>query len=157
MSTQPEQSPEYIEEQIAETRSQLSETVEELQNRLSPNDMLEDAINYVKTNEALRRNVVTTIRDNPIPVCLMGIGLIWLIASGASGPRHRGSLGYEGSFDAAPSAGDPRFSDHPEGPAPQTYPSGTETSGSGKEQAKQKVDEAKTKASHAAETVKNKL
>ena len=125
MSNQPAETPEHIEEQIEETRQQLNGTAEELQSRLSPNSLLDQAVDYLKTNRELREKAVTAARDNPIPVCLMGIGLIWLIASSTSGPRRRGPNREDEWFDAAPRAGDPRFSDHPEGPAPQPYPSGT--------------------------------
>ena len=159
MSTQPEQSPEAIEGQIEETRHQLSNTLQELQNRLSPGDVFEDTLNYLKTNTELRRRVTTTIRDNPIPVCLIGIGVIWLVVNGASVPRRRANAAArsEDWFDAAPSAGDPRFSDHPEGPSPQPYPSGAESDSSGKGRATSKVEDAKVAASHAADSVKKKL
>lgn len=137
--SQREQS-EQIEEQIEETRHQLGETVDELQQRLSPDTLLDDAINYVKTNKEFRRRVLTTVRDNPIPICLIGIGAAWLALSGTSGTNRR-RVGGEGepkeSFDAAPLAGDPRFADHPEGPSPQPYPGGETAPSSGRGRAKQ--------------------
>lgn len=155
MNNQQEQSPEQLEEEIERTRQQLSGTAERLQQKFSPNELVDQALDYLRTNKELRRNVATTVRQNPIPLCLMGIGLIWLIATGASGPRRRAGSG-EG-FDAAPQAGDPRFSDHPEGPSPQTYPSGSQASSNDDSKVKQKMNEAKAKASHAAESVKERF
>ncbi|MAL99835.1 DUF3618 domain-containing protein [Hydrocarboniclastica marina] len=155
MSHQDENSPEYLEQQIEQTRSQLSDTLNELQSRLSPSDLFEEALTYAKSHREFGQSIATTVRENPIPICLMGIGLTWLITSGASGPRHR--LGHSGSdsFDSAPLAGDPRFSDHPEGPTPQPYPAGDGSSRVGG--AKQKLSDAKAQASEKASSVKDKM
>lgn len=159
MSHKDENSPEYLEQQIEQTRSQLNHTLEELQHRLSPGDLFEEAISYAKSHREFGQSIATTVRENPIPICLMGIGLTWLITSGASGPRH--GVGHDrtstrGSFDAAPLAGDPRFSDHPEGPDPQAYPSGS-GSNSRMAGAKQKLSDAKAQASEKAGSAKSKM
>lgn len=118
-----------IEREIEQTRSQLSDTVEGIQNRLSPNSLVDDAINYIRTNKELRRNVATTVRDNPVPLLLMGIGLIWLVVSGASGARQRTGIRQTDTAGIPPgvtpvgarTGGEPGLGRYPEGRTPEPY------------------------------------
>lgn len=119
MSTQPEQSPEQIEREIDETRSHLNETIADIQQRLSPNTLMDDAINYVKNNKTLQRQVVSTVRDNPAPLLLIGIGIIWLVATGATGAKQRGRPRTEGPYPGERvDTGLPARAHHPQGPLP---------------------------------------
>jgi hypothetical protein len=88
--------------EIAATRSDLSETVDTLQERLSPQQLMDTAkaSMYVATMgrveemvDSARESVYTTgesimdtVRENPIPVALIGLGLGWLMW----GRRNRG-------------------------------------------------------------------
>jgi ElaB/YqjD/DUF883 family membrane-anchored ribosome-binding protein len=97
-------SPEEIRAEIEQTRAELSETVNTLKERLSPDHLKRQMVEKVcsatvgrakkmvetsteKAKEVgssvagtVRKNVVTkTILDNPIPAVLAGIGVAWLI------------------------------------------------------------------------------
>ncbi len=72
--------------EIERTRADMSETVDAIQERLSPQNLKEQAKDKVKeatvgrAREA-RAGVVETVRANPLPAALTGIGLGWLLMS----------------------------------------------------------------------------
>ena len=72
--------------EIERTRADMSETVDAIQERLSPQNLKEQAKDRVKeatvgrAREA-RSGVVETIKANPMPAALTGIGLGWLLMS----------------------------------------------------------------------------
>lgn len=89
--------PALIREQIDYTRAQMGSTIQAISERLSPDNLIEQAkssakeatvgrINDMK-NEANRRvegassSLSQTIRDNPLPVAVIGLGLGWLFLS----------------------------------------------------------------------------
>ncbi len=84
--------------EIERTRADMSETVDAIQERLSPQNLKEQAKDRVKeatvgrAREA-RAGVVETVRANPLPAALTGIGLGWLLMSarqqGSAQPRYR--------------------------------------------------------------------
>ncbi len=72
--------------EIDRTRAGMSETVDAIQERLSPENLKEQAKDRVreatvgKAQEA-GSGIVETIRANPLPAALAGIGLGWLLVS----------------------------------------------------------------------------
>ncbi len=84
--------------EIERTRADMSETVDAIQERLSPQNLKEQAKDRVKeatvgrAREA-RSGVVETVRANPLPAALTGIGLGWLLMSargqGSAQSRYR--------------------------------------------------------------------
>ncbi len=97
--------PAVIRAEIDETRERMGETIEEIGERLNPNRLKEQVkenirdatIGRVETmahqavdrvNET-RRTFTNTIRENPIPAAMVGIGLGWLFFN----QRQQGSSG----------------------------------------------------------------
>jgi Protein of unknown function (DUF3618) len=78
------QGPGGIERDLAQTRSRLAATIDTLERRLSPGAVVDQAIASVKETGGgeLGRNLMLTVRDHPIPVVLIGIGIAWLMLSG---------------------------------------------------------------------------
>jgi ElaB/YqjD/DUF883 family membrane-anchored ribosome-binding protein len=84
--------------EIERTRADMSETVDAIQDRLSPQNLKEQAKDRVKeatvarAREA-RSGIVDTVKANPLPAALTGIGLGWLLVSarqqGSAPPRYR--------------------------------------------------------------------
>lgn len=90
--------PEDIREEIKKTRANISQTIDTLQNRLDPERLkgeartkvrdatigrLEDmADNMSRKANRVRYNIVDTIKENPIPAALVGLGLGWLLVEG---------------------------------------------------------------------------
>lgn len=86
-----EKGPEEIEREIEQTRSRLSRDIDELGNKLSPENLKEEAKSAIKgaaqgavsnVGEQARRTgfrLAEVIRDNPLPVIAVGAGVTWLL------------------------------------------------------------------------------
>lgn len=89
-------SPEEIERDLSQTRHHLEGTLDALQARMSPGSLFEDALDYARRDGgAFGRNLIETVRDNPVPATLLTIGLGWMMMSGRTGaqPRPRPEYG----------------------------------------------------------------
>jgi hypothetical protein len=93
--------PDRIEHDLDRTRARLDNRLSELQDRLSPGQVVDDLMNYFRGSEGadFGRNLLDSVRANPVPAALTGIGLAWLMASnphpqgGAMGASPVGSRG----------------------------------------------------------------
>jgi len=86
-----EKSPEDIEREIEETRSRMSQNIDELGDRLSPDNLKHEAKSAIRhvAHDAVsnvggqaRRTgsrLVDVIRENPLPVIAVGAGVTWLL------------------------------------------------------------------------------
>ena len=79
-------SPEEIERETERTRASIAETIEEIQERLSPTIW----------RSALRDGsvVLEIVRRHPVPALLLGASALWLLASIARDPAFRPRTGY---------------------------------------------------------------
>ena len=70
-----------IERELDDTRSRLDDTVGALQQKLAPGTMVDQAMEYFSEGDGMElgRNLGRSMRDNPIPVALIGVGLGWLM------------------------------------------------------------------------------
>ena len=75
--------PASIERDLDQTRSRLGTHLSELQDRLSPGQVLDDLMGYFRGSEGAEfgRSLLANVRGNPMPAALTGIGLAWLMAS----------------------------------------------------------------------------
>lgn len=75
--------PVRIERDLDQTRSRLGDHLSELQDKLSPGQVLDDLMSYFRGSEGAEfgRSLLANVRDNPMPAALTGIGLAWLMAS----------------------------------------------------------------------------
>ena len=75
--------PSRIERELDSTRSRLGSHLSELQDRLSPGQVLDDLMGYFRGSEGgdFARNLMDSVRGNPMPAALTGIGLAWLMAA----------------------------------------------------------------------------
>jgi len=86
-----EKTPEEIEREIEHTRNRLSRDIDELGNKLNPQNLKEEAKSAIKgaaqgavsnVGEQARRTgfrLVEVIRENPLPVIAVGAGVTWLL------------------------------------------------------------------------------
>jgi len=96
-----------IEAEIAETRVELTETIEAIQERLSPSNMVSQATESVRQAATQKVRAMTdnsfmeTVRANPIPAAMIGIGAAWLYWKGRSDSRgdSRYARGYSRNVD----------------------------------------------------------
>ena len=70
-----------IEGELDGTRSRLDDTIGALQQKLAPGTMVDQAMEYFSEGGGMElgRNLGRSVRDNPIPVALIGVGLGWLL------------------------------------------------------------------------------
>ena len=75
-----------LEREVEAQRAEVEDNLDRLQDRLSPGQMMDQLFDYVKTGNGAEftRNLGRSMRDNPIPLALMGVGMAWLMVSGPS-------------------------------------------------------------------------
>jgi len=91
-----DKSSEELERDAERVRAQISETADQLRDRMSPGQLMDEALNQFKGGDAsqLLANLKNQARDNPMALALIGTGVAWLMmGSGASSDR-RGSYDY---------------------------------------------------------------
>jgi ElaB/YqjD/DUF883 family membrane-anchored ribosome-binding protein len=91
--------PEQIENEIEHTRAEVSATIDAIQSKLTPGQLMDQTMGYLRTSlpADFGSNLSRSIRDNPLPVALLGIGLAWLMMGGQ--PGRRGTTQYAQDFD----------------------------------------------------------
>jgi hypothetical protein len=78
-----------IEADLARTRARMDDRLDQLQDHLSPRQMLNDVFAYFHGGDGsdIAQDLVSRVRANPIPLALVGVGIAWLMASdGTAGP-----------------------------------------------------------------------
>ncbi len=77
--------PKQIENDIEHTRTHMSETIDEIQSRLSPGRLLDQALDFFggksADNSSFTSNLTASVKQNPIPTALIGLGVGWLMMS----------------------------------------------------------------------------
>ncbi|MCL4267870.1 MAG: DUF3618 domain-containing protein [Anaerolineae bacterium] len=105
--------PQVIRAQIEQTRAQMGQTLDEIQMRLTPDyikQQAQDTIREATVNKVeemtqrvnnWRSSAVQTIKENPIPAAMVGIGMGWLLLTNGHGrdedyaPRYREDYEYD--------------------------------------------------------------
>lgn len=86
-----ERTPDEIENEIAMTRAEMSSTLDAIQRKLSPGQILDQALSYVRSGPGeFASNFAETVKQNPVPVTLLGISLGWLMMSRRNGGARYG-------------------------------------------------------------------
>jgi ElaB/YqjD/DUF883 family membrane-anchored ribosome-binding protein len=139
--------PAQLERDIDRTRASLGRTVDALERRLSPGELVDQALGMAREHGGeFATNLGRSVQNNPMPVILTGVGLAWMMAS-SNEPRApvRRSAGYGGYQDwTSESVGD----------------SGSDSTGrlkSGVSSAKSAVGSMGAKASRAKDSLKQSV
>jgi hypothetical protein len=76
--------PQEIQAEIERTRNEMDGTLSALEQRLSPGQLIDQGMSYLRQNGAQEfvTNLGEQAKHNPMPVALVGIGLAWLMATG---------------------------------------------------------------------------
>ena len=142
--------------EIERTRAGMSETVDAIQERLSPENLKEQAKDRLKEAtvgkaQEAGSGIVDTIRQNPLPAALTGIGLGWLFVNARKQSPYRSPYRDVTYRDAAYVEGYPPT--HEYAPGAYGYPpryedEGTDSSSAGQaaERAREKVGETAGRA-----------
>ena len=70
-----------LEYQVETERNQIAETLNQLRERMSPGQLVDQAVEYARSNSGVdfARNLGNQAKANPIPVVMMAVGLGWLM------------------------------------------------------------------------------
>jgi len=81
-----DRSPDEILAGIERTRSELDSTLSAIEHRLTPGQLVDQGLDYLRHSGANEfvQNLGGSVKHNPMPVALVGIGLAWLMAAGRS-------------------------------------------------------------------------
>ena len=72
-----ERRPEEIQAEIARTRGDMDATLTAIEQRLTPGQLVDQGLDYIRSSGANEfvSNLGGSVKNNPIPVTLMGIGM----------------------------------------------------------------------------------
>jgi ElaB/YqjD/DUF883 family membrane-anchored ribosome-binding protein len=99
INTESQKSPDELEREIETQRASISNLVDSLENRFTPGQLFDQALAYTKGHGApFFQNLGATVKNNPVPTVLTGIGLAWLAMSqnkpfSSGAPSSREGLG----------------------------------------------------------------
>src|SRR5690606_31452182 len=72
--------PSAMEQEINHTRERIGRTVAELEQRLSPGQLMDQALGYARDHGGhLASSVASAVGRNPLPVIVTGIGVMWML------------------------------------------------------------------------------
>jgi Protein of unknown function (DUF3618) len=94
-----------IEREVQQSRAEVEQTLDAIQARLSPGQLLDQAVGYFRDGRGgeFARNLGDSIIQNPLPLTLVGVGLAWMMLAGQRSPRNGddpGSADWEDEPDA---------------------------------------------------------
>ena len=72
-----------IEQDLAQTRARMDRRLDQLGDRLAPNQLVNDALSHVTGSDGadFAQTLIAKAKANPVPAALAGIGIAWLMAS----------------------------------------------------------------------------
>lgn len=105
-----EKSTAALEREAEAVRSQVANTAESLRDKMSPGHMVDEVRDYFANSDGsvALENLKRQVRENPLPLALIGAGLAWFfLGGGPSADRIRrsrshgrsGYVGHDGDFD----------------------------------------------------------
>jgi ElaB/YqjD/DUF883 family membrane-anchored ribosome-binding protein len=78
-----------LEQEADQTRAQLSATLGELRAQITPGQVIDRVVDYASEGPAAEflSNLRREIRENPLPLVLIGIGIAWLMVASSRSAR----------------------------------------------------------------------
>jgi hypothetical protein len=77
-----------LEREVAANRERIDRTIDAIHQKLTPGQLVDEGLNYLKRDTSgLLGSLGETIKANPIPTALVGVGLLWLLLA-SSLPQH---------------------------------------------------------------------
>jgi hypothetical protein len=69
-----------LEREVRQSRAEVEDTLDAIQDRLSPGQLLDQVTHYVRDNGGeFARNFGQMVRQNPVPAAMVGVGLVWMM------------------------------------------------------------------------------
>jgi hypothetical protein len=109
-----EQNPETIERDIERTQDAIGDTVEKLEQKLTPREFTRSILG--DDGQEVMREGIRLVRENPIPAAMIVVGAIWLFATSRS--PLLGRVGERLSSAVRGNRGDDKLRPRSEEPAP---------------------------------------
>jgi len=78
---------EEIQQEIERTRGEMAGTLHAIERKLSPRQLMDQAVDTMRELVGEQSQVGSMIRENPLPLAVIGLGVGWLALSGAFGRR----------------------------------------------------------------------
>ena len=100
MDSTSEKSAADIQREIDEDRKRIETRIGAIQERMSPGQLVDEVIAYAKGSGSGEyvSNLGKALKDNPLPVALMGVSLAWLIAKQGSAPPAKVAPAYDEDY-----------------------------------------------------------
>lgn len=98
-----QKSPETLEREIDQQRSSIGNIVDALEKKMSPGQLVDQALAYVKDNGGeFFGNLGQNVKANPVPAVLTTVGVLWMMM----GSNRPASAGYSGNSSVLSSVSD---------------------------------------------------
>lgn len=147
--TPQDRSSDEIRRDIEGTRAEMHETVDALERKISPGQLIDRVWGWLRGGgaESTLSSAGSVAREHPVPLSLMGLGVAWLAVERATGSgeyrsSRRGSVGPGTRARVGPYEGDEVLGEERSAP------------GEAKETAESAVEKAKSKGSAAARSAR---
>ena len=95
------QQSEQLEREAEDVRGQLAGSLAELRYRITPGQVIDELLDYAREGPAAEflRNLGREIRENPVPLLLMAIGIGWLAIATS---RRRTTMSFDEELRTTP-------------------------------------------------------
>jgi len=88
-SVDEQKDPDALEREVDARRANLNQTLNAVEQRLSPNHLMEQTMDYFGQHGGdIAQSVSRSIKDNPLPLLLTGVGIAWLMSSQSRTNNH---------------------------------------------------------------------
>lgn len=84
-----------LEREVESERAEITDILDQLRDKMSPGQLFDQALDYARNSGGgeFSRNLGRSVRDNPLPVLMVGAGIAWLMASGGRRQVYRDDIG----------------------------------------------------------------
>lgn len=82
---------EQLEHEAEETRFRLEQSLNELRLRATPGQLVDQIVDYAREGPVadFLKNLTREMRENPVPLLLMGVAITWLVLATSLSSRKR--------------------------------------------------------------------
>lgn len=92
------ESPESLEREVDQARARLGRTASELSDRLSPGELMDQALGMAREHGGeFGRNLGAQVKNNPLPMLLTSVGISWMMMSSGN----KGATDIRDSYDSS--------------------------------------------------------
>ena len=137
--------------EVESVRSDMDSTLSAIERKLTPGQLVDQGLEYLRSSGAneFLSNLGTSVKQNPVPVALVGVCMAWLMASGRSG-THAGSVQAAGTSLR-------RATDKAWSGAREQAHSARQTLSDAAQAARERFDQAKHSVSGSAQSARDAL